>query len=225
MTVRMFPTALAANYANPAGLVTEPSVTQLTGGVQRAYSDTLGVLPAPAQAAASTVGSGGTFAAGTYFYKVTAINLAGETLPSNEQSIATALDGSNTINWSPVPGATGYRIYRGTATNGENVYYTAAANAVSFTDTNGASTAGTPPATNTAVVVLDVPGNLDGIASGDAAMLVNAGYVAIGLSGTTTLRPPTSNLNPGTLYVDTTLNIVVFWDGANWRNVVTGATA
>lgn len=73
--------------------------------------------------------------------------------------------------------------------------------------------------------VLDVPGNLDVIASGDAAELVNQGFVAIALSGTTGARPPTGSLPLGSRYIDTTLSIMVVWDGANWRNVVTGATA
>jgi hypothetical protein len=72
---------------------------------------------------------------------------------------------------------------------------------------------------------LDVPGSMDTIASGDAAALINQGFVAIGMSGVTSARPPTGGLRPGFLYVDTTLSIVVVWDSANWRNVVTGAVA
>lgn len=221
MTVRMFPTTVAPSYANSAGLVTEPSVSQQA--IQRAYAGTV-ALPAPVQSTATTSTTGGTgLAASTaYFYEVTALNGISESLASNEKTVTTGLGStnSNTVNWAAVTGAIGYRIYRGTTTGGENVFYTVGA-VTTFVDTGAANAAGSPPAT----VALDVPGSLDGIASGDAAMLVNAGYVAVGLSGPTAARPPTGSLTFGTIYVDTTLAIVVFWDGANWRNVISGATA
>jgi hypothetical protein len=96
-----------------------------------------------------------------------------------------------------------------------------------YDNPNGLVLVPPPPApaqrayTSTPGTPIDVPGDM----TGDAAVLVNTGYVAIGLSGMTVLRPPTSNLKPGTIYVDTTLAIVVFWDGANWRNVVMGVIA
>ena len=69
---------------------------------------------------------------------------AGETRPSNEQSITTTgTTSSNTINWGAVSGATGYRIYRGIAADGQNVFYTVGA-VVTFLDTGAANTAGTP---------------------------------------------------------------------------------
>jgi hypothetical protein len=60
----------------------------------------------------------------------------------------------------------------------------------------------------------------------DASTLVSQGFIAIGGSGTTAQRPNGAGfLKPGFVYVDTTLSLVVVWDGANWRNPVTGATA
>lgn len=60
----------------------------------------------------------------------------------------------------------------------------------------------------------------------DASMLGSQGFIAIGGSGTTAQRPNgTGLLKPGFVYVDTALSLVVVWDGANWRNPVTGATA
>jgi trimeric autotransporter adhesin len=59
----------------------------------------------------------------TFYYKVTAFDTTGESLPSSEVSISTAGNSWNVINvnWSAVTNAAGYRIYRGTSPNGENV--------------------------------------------------------------------------------------------------------
>lgn len=102
-------------------------------------------------AAAST--TGGTLAAGSYYYKVTALNAAGETAGSTEVSVTTTgSTGSVSLTWN-APGnpatqpITGYRIYRGTSAGGESVYFTSTTN--SFTDTGAAGTAGTVPSSNT----------------------------------------------------------------------------
>ena len=105
-------------------------------------------LATPVQAAATTSLTGGTgLAASTaYYYVVTAINALGETIKSNEQTVTTGAGdtNSNTISWAAVADATGYKIYRGTATGAENVYYAVGA-VTSYIDTGAASTAGTPP--------------------------------------------------------------------------------
>jgi hypothetical protein len=60
----------------------------------------------------------------------------------------------------------------------------------------------------------------------DASVLVSQGFILVGGSGTTAARPNgTGFQKAGFVYVDTTLGLVVVWDGANWRNPVTGATA
>lgn len=94
----------------------------------------------------------GTFAAGTYFWKVTAVNLQGETVGSNEVSATLTLNQSQTLNWTAIPGASKYRLYRGTATNAQNVRVTETAD-LTFNDTGAAGTAASPPATSTAVVL------------------------------------------------------------------------
>lgn len=114
------------------------------------------VLAAPVQSAASTAVTGGTLPAATaFFYKVTARNAAGETLGSNEVTVTTGAGATNTntVNWTAVPGATSYRVYRGTAAAGESVFYSTG-NVVTFADTGAASTAGTVPVTNTAVTAV-----------------------------------------------------------------------
>lgn len=104
--------------------------------------------PAPVANTLTTSTTGGTLAAGTYYYKVSAVDNSGETLPSNELSVTTTgTTSSNTLSWSAVSGATSYKVYRGTATNAENVFYTPG-NVTSYVDTNAASTAGSPATTN-----------------------------------------------------------------------------
>ena len=93
--------------------------------------------------------TGGTLAAGTYFYRVTALNATGETTGSPEISVTTTgTTGSVSLTWASVAGATKYRVYRGTAAGGESVYWGGITSA-SFLDTNAASTAGTVPTGNT----------------------------------------------------------------------------
>lgn len=107
-----------------------------------------GTISAPTQNAVTTSATGGTLAAGTYFYQVSALTANGETNASNEQSVTTTgTTSSNTVSWGAVSGATGYRVYRGTVTGGENVYY-ALGNVTSYIDTNAASSAGSPSAVN-----------------------------------------------------------------------------
>lgn len=110
-------------------------------------------LAAPSGASATPVGSGGTFAAATYFWKVTFVNPKGETT-GTEVTAAVALNGSCNLAWAaPAAGtATAVKVYRGTASNGENVLVaTLAAGASAYTDTGTAGTAATPPAANSAV--------------------------------------------------------------------------
>jgi hypothetical protein len=80
-----------------------------------------GSLPPPVQIAPSSSPNNGDLA-GTYYYVVTAVGPAGETVASNETSITVnGPTGEVNLNWFPVAGATGYRIYRGTAAGTENM--------------------------------------------------------------------------------------------------------
>ena len=92
--------------------------------------------------------TGGALPAGTYFYKVTALGLHGETIGSNEVSVTTTGGTSSVaLSWTAITGAASYRVYRGTAAGAESIYF--AATGATFTDVNGASTAGTVPTTDT----------------------------------------------------------------------------
>jgi hypothetical protein len=69
---------------------------------------------------------------------------------------------------------------------------------------------------------VDVPGD----ANGDTAAILSSGFFAVGASGPTTARPNgVGAVGPGYVFIDTTLSLVVIFDGLNWRNPVTGATA
>lgn len=69
-------------------------------------------LAAPVVAAPTTNTVGGTLAAGTYYYQVTAVLNGGESLPSAEVSrVTTGATSTVTLDWPDVPGATSYVIY------------------------------------------------------------------------------------------------------------------
>lgn len=105
-------------------------------------------LKAP-EGVTATPTTGGTLAAGTYYYVVTALNANGETVASQE--VAATVDGSATtavqISWQVLRGATKYRVY-GRTQGSQGQYWETTA--TSFTDTGDAGTAGSPPAANTA---------------------------------------------------------------------------
>jgi hypothetical protein len=91
--------------------------------------------------------TGGTLAAGTYWYMVTAPVAVGETGAINQKSVAlTGSTSSATLSWTAVTGATGYRIWRGNASGQQKLLTTLAAGVLTFTD-DGSLTPGTatPP--------------------------------------------------------------------------------
>lgn len=111
------------------------------------------LVPPSGLGAAANVG-GGTFAAATYFWKITGTNAGGETTGSNEATVAVALNGTATLTWSALPaGTTGVKVYRGTVTNTENVLVATLGAVVTYTDTGTAGSGATPPVTSPATVV------------------------------------------------------------------------
>lgn len=126
------------------------------GALYRAccHSETLvaAELSAPGTLTPTTNTTGGTLAAATYYYKLTAINAIGETVGSAEASQATTGSTSTVgLSWSAVVGATGYKLYRSTS-SGAETYLTTLGAVTSYTDT-GAISPGTqpPPSANTTV--------------------------------------------------------------------------
>jgi uncharacterized repeat protein (TIGR01451 family) len=108
-----------------------------------------GPLPAPANLTAGSTITGGALPAGTYFYKVTAFNINGETVGSAQASttIDSGTTGRVTLGWDAVAGATSYRVYRGTTSNGQSVFYSTST--PGFVDTGTPPTAGAVPDVNT----------------------------------------------------------------------------
>lgn len=107
------------------------------------------VLSPPTLTKGTTTTSGGTFAAGTYYWVVTALNTHGETLASNEISATLVANGTQAMSWGAVTGATSYNIYRGTSAGGENVLVTNTSS-TSYTATGATGTAASLPSLNTA---------------------------------------------------------------------------
>jgi hypothetical protein len=95
--------------------------------------------------------SGGSFANGTYYFKVAAFDSQGNLTAASSENNVTVSNGpaaSIPVSWTAVSGAAGYRVYQGTSAGNENVYYTVYGN--SFTATNTGTTAGAAPSTNNA---------------------------------------------------------------------------
>jgi hypothetical protein len=91
--------------------------------------------------------------AGTYAYEVTAFNANGETPVEGGRSSATVPDGSCvTIQWAPIHGAAGYKVYRGSGGSAASLLKTVPAGQASLLDDGTSVVSGElPPAKDTAV--------------------------------------------------------------------------
>lgn len=97
--------------------------------------------------------AGGTRAAGTFYWKITAINAQGETTGSNEISQALTTNQKMTLNWSAITGATGYKIYRGTSSGNQDTLVATVGLVTTYNDLGTEVTSlATPPASNTAPI-------------------------------------------------------------------------
>ena len=101
---------------------------------------------APTIAAGTTVTTGGSLAAGTYYYVVTYLDFNGSTTASNEISVTITAGQQPVINITNNngPGARQYRIFRSTTSGTET--FLAATSALSFTDPGTATPTSEPPA-------------------------------------------------------------------------------
>jgi hypothetical protein len=119
-------------------------------GSETTYSAALPALPegyVPQAVGATASGSGGSLADGTYYYTITSTLGTLESTPSDEVFATTTGSTSEVaLTWSQVPGATGYKVYRGTATGDENVLVAtiAGGTTLSFSDTGMESTSAAP---------------------------------------------------------------------------------
>lgn len=107
-------------------------------------------ISAPAAPSLTTATTGGTLAAGSYNYRVTALNAYGETLPSPEAASNITTTGTTstvTISWAAVPGASSYKVYG--RTPGGELYMATVNSGTTYTDTGSVVPAGALPSTNT----------------------------------------------------------------------------
>jgi hypothetical protein len=112
-----------------------------------------GAIAGPPVQAVAVAHSGGALSNGTtYFWVVTATNDVGETVASNEKSLAISTPNlAATISWAAVTNATGYNIYRGTTTGLENALVGfVPATSLTFIDMGAAGTVQSPPLNSTA---------------------------------------------------------------------------
>lgn len=138
----------------PAGALPTVNTTgDVVGGMNFA-----GFLPPPAPSLWSI--GGGTLAAGTYWYRISATNAAGETLASGQQSIVLAVNQSAILNWYRVPGATGYKVYG--RTQGAQLLIATISNGATttYTDTGSVTPSGALPTVNTATATINTAGNV-----------------------------------------------------------------
>lgn len=110
-------------------------------------------LAAPTGVTAGSATSGGSFAAGSYYWVITAVNTLGETIGSTEVNKTVTANQEVPLSWSAVSGATGYNVYRGSSSGQEGTLVNGSPLVTtSYTDTGSAGTAKTPPTVNTASV-------------------------------------------------------------------------
>jgi uncharacterized phage protein gp47/JayE len=75
----------------------------------------IAAIAAPGSLSAIPRPGGGSLAAGTYYYRVTALVDTRETTPSAALSVVLTAQGRISLSWPVVPGASGYMVYRGPA--------------------------------------------------------------------------------------------------------------
>ncbi len=109
----------------------------------------------PTQSALTTATTGGSIPDSTaYYVVVTAVNGAGQTTVSNEETITTGASTSPNTNtltasWSVASNATGYNVWIGTATGAESSYFAVSGGSTTtYTITTATGTSGTLPKVN-----------------------------------------------------------------------------
>ena len=141
----------AAIYGVLLGGLENQIVAAITRGIANQSGSPLnwGGATLPVQLPPATVAGTSTLPAGTtQYYVITAVNANGESFPSFEFSATpTAGEPCVQLNWQPMsPATTGFNIYRGTASQQENVLVaTVAASVQSYIDTGSVSSNTAPP--------------------------------------------------------------------------------
>jgi hypothetical protein len=132
-------------FSNPPQL-DRSAIRMYAGAFNHLNNNTVIINPGtlPTVVTGLTRAVSGTGLTGTFFWKVVALNAWGEGPAAETTSITLSSQGCK-LDWSAVAGATGYRIYRGTASNAET-FQTNLGNVLTFTD-NGTITPNAVPYT------------------------------------------------------------------------------
>lgn len=144
------PKVIVSQYlgTTDAAIYTVPAATSVKIA-QGTLCNVSGLIPAPTLTLGSTSTTGGTLAAATYYWKVTAKSAGGETIGSNEvTATTTGTTSSQPLSWTAPAGAASYNIYRGTAAGAENILV-ANVSTTNYTDTGAAGTSATVPTVST----------------------------------------------------------------------------
>jgi len=106
----------------------------------------------------------GSLAAGTYYFKATASHDSSGTTSTTGSAEASCIvtagtTGSATISWTAPTGAAGFRVYKGTASGGQDRYFVDTASPYIYTTDTGATLGSVPTTTNAYVSKLAASGN------------------------------------------------------------------
>lgn len=192
-----------------------------------------GLLP-PVLNAASANNFGGSLPGNTkYYYVITAFNVNGETLASNEINVTTPVainSASVNLSWTALAGATGYKIYR-SQTVGTEALIATVGQVVGYRDINPAAGTTSPPSSNGAVGIsfqwacgfyADQPNE---VFIRDFMAALPAGVTTVGLIGQGSFPPQTASVvvsqvgswpaaGTPTIKVSWTSGVVYFSDGS-----------
>jgi hypothetical protein len=135
--------------------------SSFTAGRRISFGEGQVALTTPTLTLGATTGTGGTFTAGPVFWVLTATDADGETIKSNQVTATLAATSKQVLTWVAVPNATGYKIYRGTATGVHNKRVVTLGVATTYTDLGNPGTSATPPTVGGTVgpVVVYNPGD------------------------------------------------------------------
>lgn len=106
----------------------------------------------PSGVSASVV-TGGNLSNGWYYFRIVATDGVGTTVGSTEVSrqITASPNRRIALSWSAVQGATGYRIYKGSTSGGQDLYHVSPTNSFNY-DSDAGADPGTVPTVTTAYV-------------------------------------------------------------------------
>jgi hypothetical protein len=196
--------AIVSSVSSTGNELVKPSTNSTTAfQVQNAdgYSvlttATFAELSSPTAPTLTTTTTGGALTAGTYYYKLAAMNANGTTMPvaSNPASITTTGSTStNTLTWTTDTGATGYLIYRSINGTLWSPCLTAlTSSATSFSDVgNDCYNSTTLPTVNTTAGSLNVNGVIQ-IGGINALQVTSFNNLFLGQAGNNTTQGQFNN--------------------------------